>query len=1041
MARADQPVPPGDDTLRRLSAAGGERKHVTVLFADIRDSTSLIAGSDPEQALRRIEPVLRIMKDAVHRFDGVVVKIQGDGIMALFGAPVPLEDHAVRGCLAALAMREAVAKGGDATVAIRVGLHTGEVVVRSVRNDLSDEYDAVGLTVHLASRMEQMSAEAGILLTAETVAAARQFIEVRTLGLHSVRGFSSPIEIFTLTGLKHAPASEHFRSSGRRSPLFGRDGEFLVLEQELAKVKAGEGRVVGVVGEAGIGKSRLCFEFAEMCRRSGVRVFEARALAHGRATPFQPVLELLRDYFDIRQQDTPEEARRRIAARLRPLAEDFDAALPILHDFLGVAAGAQPAPKLDPSTRKARLLDMVRRIVRSPRRGEAAVVIVEDLHWIDASSDEFVDAMVDAVVGTSTLLLVNFRPGYTGDWMQRSHYRQLNLTPLGVTAADALLRDLLGTDGALVPLEQAIAARAQGNPFFLEELVKALHDHGDIEGERGAYRLLRTVSDIPLPPTVQAVVGARIDRLNSSAKHVLQTASVIGREVAANLLESVAGMPAEQLEAAMQQLRRAEMLQELPPFRDGLHAFRHPIIQEVAYRSMLEERRRGLHAAVAQAIEAQKKGRTEEYAGLLAYHWEAAGQAQQAAQQHMRAALWLGANDAARALESWMKVCALLRDQPPAQNTNYLRMVACGQVVNFGWRVGLTAAAVKSYFDEAQALAAAANDLRANTMILAAYGRILATSGSADDYVAKIQEAEALAVGVKEASLPVTIKAVLCHAYRMAGRLTDALAANTQALERVQDISKFDRQMLGFDIETWLHGMRGQTLVMLGRGDEARPYLDRVLQIEAEKIDAVHHFLPSAAYIDLAWFSGDAVLAGKHVARAKSLAEKSGSPYLEVYAAAYGGLAEGIAGNYAQAVADIGAALAMARQRNAGLENEARMLADLAEMQRLGGDLTGAMATAEEALRVAELRHARLPECQTRLCLAAIMAATDGPPAAAAMAHQLDVAQSLVTTTGAVVFQPRIDAIRKQLRDAQRKLRGSIEHPVRNAKKPERRAN
>src|SRR5438309_5912163 len=307
--------------LKSLNAKGGERKRLTILFADIRNSTGLLDSlSDPELGMRRLQPVLDLMNEAVVRYEGVVNKSQGDGVMALFGAPQPHEDHAVRGCLAALAMQDGVARFGDRDLQIRVGVHTGEVVVQTIEHGIYQTYDAAGVNVHLANRMEQLAGAGGILVSKDTYAAARQFIEAESLGPQAIRGIGATIEIFKLRGLQHAPSSGAFRSGRRLSPLTGREDQFSALSLELDNTMNGDGRVVGVVGEAGIGKSRLCFEFAESCRGKGIRVFEARVLAHGRATPFQPVLELLRDYFGLRVKEAIEVSRGRVLERLAALS-------------------------------------------------------------------------------------------------------------------------------------------------------------------------------------------------------------------------------------------------------------------------------------------------------------------------------------------------------------------------------------------------------------------------------------------------------------------------------------------------------------------------------------------------------------------------------------------------------------------------------------------------------------------------------------------------------------------------------------------------
>jgi tetratricopeptide (TPR) repeat protein len=593
--------------------------------------------------------------------------------------------------------------------------------------------------------------------------------------------------------------------------------------------------------------------------------------------------------------------------------------------------------------------------------------------------------------------------------MQRSHYRQVNMTPLTNGEAQALLKESCGDDASLALVGRNIIERAQGNPFFLEELINALVERGDFEGDRGTYRLKGGIDAIPLPTTVQAVVAARIDLLEEGAKQVLETASVIGRAFQQSVLASVTGLPGADLSAALRELRHSELVYDLPPHEQGLHSFRHPIIQEVAYQTLLHERRRLLHGAVAQTIEASKD-RSEERAGLLAYHLEQAGETLKAAQQNMRAAIWVGANDPAQALRSWKKVRELLLHQPKSQATDYMRMMACGQIVNFGWREGISADDAKIYFEEARQLALAANDMRANALINAAYGRILANGGSADEYVAKIFEAKAIADSGSDVSVQITLKAVLCHALRLSGRMNEALQTNIEAMDRAHEIGKFDRQMLGFDIEIWLTVLRGQTLVTLGRGDEARQFLDRVLQMTDGSVDVIHSVGPSLAYVDLAWANRDSQMALEHAHRAFSLAATSGNPYLRVYAQACRGLAHSIAGNLSAAVEDLTGALRFARSRKAGLENEARILADLADVYRLNGDAATALEVVDEAIEIAIARRARGSECRARIVRAEIVLGSNSTDQNAAW-DELARAKELMHETGAFIYRPIIDAL------------------------------
>jgi adenylate cyclase len=988
--------------LNSLTEKGGERKHVTILFADISNSTGLIDSlGDPELGMRRLQPALNLMNEAVVRYDGVVNKSQGDGVMALFGALKPHEDHAARGCLAALAMQDGITQFNDFDLQIRVGVHTGEVVVLTIDHEIYQTFDAAGANVHIANRLEQMADAGGILVSKDTYDAAKQFVEAESLGPQRIRGIGSPIELSKITGVRHAPSSGVFRSGRRLSPFIGRDDQLSSLFLELENTISGDGRVVGVVGEAGIGKSRLCFEFAESCRRRDIRVFEARVLAHGKATLLQPVLELLRDYFGLRVTEPAEISRRRLLDRSEALAIS-EQTTNVLLEFLGVADPLRQPVKLDPKARKELLLDFVRTLARSGPRGAATVVIIEDLHWIDAASEEFIEALADAVVGTSTLLVVDFRPGITTPIMRRSHYRQIAISPLKQAQSAILLEDQLGGDPSLALLGKTIIERAQGNPFFLEELISTLVERGDLGGERGAYQLKAGIDSIPLPSTVQAVIAARIDRLDPRAKEVLEIASVVGREISQAILDTVSGFSQVELMGAVRNLRRAQLLYDVPPFEQRLLAFRHPLIQEVAYRSLLLEHRKKLHFKVAQAIETHFKHQADERASLLAYHFEQAGENLKAAQQDMRAAIWVGANDPGQALRSWMRVRKLLSDLPPSQPINYLRAMASGQIVNFGWREGMSAEDAAVYFDEAKGLTLELGEIRANALVHAGYGRILANGGSADAYVEKIREAMEIPKKASDLSVQITLKAVLCHALRLAGRMPEALQMNVEATARASEIEEFDRQMLGFDVELWLTAMRGHILVVMGRYNEARPFLDQILQLDGDKVDLVY-ILPSLAYVDLAWAEGNAALAQEHADRASSIAAKGGNPYQLVSAKACQGLSHIVAGRLTSAIEDLSDALRFARSRKAGLENEPRILADLANAYRLNGDGPAAFWTVAKAIDVATERRARVPECLARIIHARLLSAGTDDDRVAGQ-RELERAQALMRDTGATML-------------------------------------
>lgn len=939
-------------------AAKGELKQITVLFADVAGSTSAIEELTPEDADRRLAPAVEAMKEAVRRFEGSVVRVQGDGIMALFGAPQPQEDHAVRACCAGLAMQAAVKKLGDAGLPVRVGIHTGEVLARTVNTDFSTQFDVTGIVVHIASRLESLAPHGGIAISGGTLRNARQFVTAESLGRHTVRGLSTPFEVFLLTGLQRGPTSVRFANEPDRSDFVGREMEMTLLERALERAAEGEGCVVGLVAEAGIGKSRLCFEFAKGCRAKGVRVIEGRAVAHSRATPFLPAIELLRGYFEIASEDSDERARERIDERLRAMDPSFAADLPLLFDFLGIAAPDAARLPSDAMAQRERLKELFRKLVRTAGSETCAVLLIEDLHWMDSGSESLMEVLVDALPGTRILLLVNYRPGYVPPWAGKQ-FDQIALAPLRAALADQLASSLLGSDETVAPLLPLIADRARGNPLFIEELVRNFEEGDTLAGGRGAYRLVQAPDPRLVPDTVQAIIAARIDARPDPEKAVLQTAAVIGREFEAPLLARLLGPSGASLPDIVQRLSLAGLVHEQVGV-SGVFAFRHPMVHDVTYRSLLSERRRNLHAAVAADLEKSAADPHGARFGFLAYHWEKAGNLVQAASCNMKAATWHGTRDPAQALEAWKHARRVLSALPLEGPARMPLALASGQIVSFAWREGLTAAEVQPYYAESLAISRELGNMRGATLVTAAYGRALAASGSATEYVATVTDLLEKLDEARNPSLKPLLNAILCHALRHAGELPRALAANDEAMARLHQIDESDQQMLGFNVGVWVRGMRAQILAMMARSDEARPLLDALIAADEATVDVLHRLLAHATQIDIAWGEGDTGAASRHSESVTALAEKSGNPYLLVYGRGYSAVAQTLRGEYEAAAATLTETLAYARRRHAGLENEARLLADLAYALMHAGQVERAHAAAEEAVAVARRRGAKL---------------------------------------------------------------------------------
>ncbi len=613
--------------LTSRSALEGERKQVTVLFADVKGSLELIEGSDPEHAHRLLDAGLRTMMDAVHRFEGTVNQFIGDGIMALFGAPIAHEDHAVRACYAALAMQDAARRAAARARAefgvepqVRVGLNSGEVVVRTIGNDLSMDYDAIGATTHLAGRMEQLAVPGTIRLTQNTLHLAEGFIKVDPLGPVPVKGLARPVEIYELVGA--TPTRSRFQAAVARglTRFVGRDTEIGALARAFDRAAHGQGQVFALVGEAGVGKSRLFYEFTRSHRTKGALILETRSVSYGKSTAYFPMVELLKAYFDVENRDDARCIREKVTGKLLTLDEALKPVLPALFDLLDVPVEDPAWEALDPTRRRQRTLEAVRVLLLQESRVQPLVVVIEDLHWIDGESQAFLDSFIESLPAVRVLLLVNYRPEYHHTWGSKTYYNQHRIDPLPPDSATELLNALLGHEAELAPLKRMLVARTEGNPFFVEESVRTLVETGVLAGDPGAYRLTRDVVSIDVPDTVQGVLVARIDCLAREDKQLLQAASVIGKDVPYPILEAIADLPEDSLRRGLARLQENEFLYESCLFPDLEYTFKHAHTHEVTYAGLLAARRRALHGRIVDAIERHYAGRLVEHVERLAHH-------------------------------------------------------------------------------------------------------------------------------------------------------------------------------------------------------------------------------------------------------------------------------------------------------------------------------------------------------------------------------------------------------------------------------------
>jgi class 3 adenylate cyclase/tetratricopeptide (TPR) repeat protein len=601
----------------------GERKRVTVLFADLKGSMELLSGRDPDEARRLLDGLLQCMMDAVHQYEGTVNQVQGDGIMAMFGAPVAHEDHAIRACYAALTMHDLVERYSEETRAahrrdlrIRVGLNSGEVAVRAIDSDLHLDYTGVGETTHLAARMEQLATPGTTQITSDTLRLVSGFVRAKPLGPMAVKGLKEPVEAFQLVGAE--PVRSRFEALKARglTTFVGRQHEFDVLRAALPQARPGQLKLVGVIGEAGVGKSRLLHELALAARSQGCLVLVGGAMPYWRTTSYRPVIELLRDYFKV---DAQEESAAVAAKVLTAMTSLPNAQAPVLA-LLGALPEGSPFASLDPAQRRRQTLLAVKRLLLRHSVDQPLVLILEDLHWADSETLAVLETLVDSPP-SPVLILVSYRPEFQHSWVNNPCYSQISIDPLEPASASALLDGLLGTAAELDPVKRLLIERTEGNPFFLEESSRTLIETRALVGAPAAYRPARSLSAIDVPDSVQAVLAARIDRLPAEEKRLLQLAAVIGRDIPFPILEALSGLSEEALRGALGNLQAAGFLYEARLFPELEYTFKHSLTQEVAYAGLIDERRQTHHAEVGNSLEAMFEGRTGEVVEALAHHF------------------------------------------------------------------------------------------------------------------------------------------------------------------------------------------------------------------------------------------------------------------------------------------------------------------------------------------------------------------------------------------------------------------------------------
>ena len=997
--------------LTSRSALEGERKQVTVMFADVKGSMDLAGQLDAEQWHQILDRFFAILTDGVHRYEGTVNQYTGDGIMALFGAPIAHEDHAQRACYAALDARKKLTDYADQlrierglNFGVRFGLNSGDVVVGKIGDDLRMDYTAQGHTVGLAQRIEQLAAADRVYVSAHTQRLVDGYFELRDLGESKLGGANEPVGVFELEGAGKSRTRLDVSRSRGLTRFVGRTDEMSILTTALARAKNGHGQVVGVVGEPGLGKSRLCYEFVEQCRAESVPIFEGHCPAHGKNIPYLPILELYRNYFGVTSQDRPAQARNKIAGALLLLDESLVDSLPVLFEFMGVGDPDRPAPDLDADARQRQLFELHHKAYRAQNeRGISTVAFIDDLHWIDPGSDAFVAQIVEATAASRNLLLVNFRPEYHAAWTSKTFYQQLPLVPLQAADLRELVESLLGTHPSVNELIDRIVDWTGGNPFFTEEVVQMLAEAGHLEGKSGDYRRVTSVDELQVPVNVRSVLAARIDRLPQTAKEVLQTASVIGKEFPGPLLEAVVGSNPNELAAALDRLKSGDFVHERALYPVAEYGFKHPLTQEVAYDGQLESRRTEVHAAVARAIEIGEQASLDKQAPLLAYHWDGAGDLPKALEWHQRAAMSTGGHDAPASMRHWQRVRVLAEALPPDPDTLSTGAVACSRILMLGWRLQSTDAEAQRYFEEGKRLAERAGNKALMARVYLGYGILRGVGlAYADDYLTYTTEAARLVQDLDDIELQCEVESYLPWAHISNGNMNEVRSVVLALEDKLPDDLLFASSIGGISARPLVTSVEAVRLTLAGHLSEARPLYDKG-RAEMEQSG----FTDGMVYADF-WSCQSAVYAGD-VASARQMAqslfeiaEKSPTGVIPVAADLAGGITAFIDSDIETAIELI------ERARRVSLDNRAFGLLRLpiepflVEALLRSGQLDKARERGEELLAACRRHNFRL-SLQPWIAMARVHIQTGGQAEARAL---IDEAAGILEETGALTFEP-----------------------------------
>ena len=970
-----------DKILDTRSSIEGERKLVTVLFTDVANYTSISEKLDPEEVHQIMDGCFKVLMDKIHRYEGTIDKFTGDGVMALFGAPVAHEDHAQRACYAALAIQKAVGEYGEkiekecgAEFKMRVGLNSGPVIIGSVGNDLRMDYTAIGDTTNLASRMETNAKPGTVLVSSDTYKIARDFFRFEPLGKIQVKGKDEPVETYQLIEASEVETRIEAAVARGLTRFVGREREIAALKEAFEKAKSGSGQVVSIVGEAGVGKSRLLLELRGVLPQEEYTYFEGQCLHYGVSMAYLPLLDILRSYFDIKEGDREFLIKKKMEEKIIQLDENLKGILPPLHEILSLKVEDEEYLKLEPQQKRERIFEAIRDLLIRESQNRPLILAVENLHWIDRTSEEFLTYLIGWLANTRILLIPLYRPEYTHQWASKSYYSGINVDQLSTSSSAELVQSILDEGEVTPELRELITSRAGGNPLFMEEFTHTLLENGSIQKKDHQYVLSIKASDIQVPDTIQGIITARMDRLEDNLKRTMQVASVIGRDFAFRILNTITGMR-EELKSYLLNLQGLEFIYEKSLFPELEYIFKHALTQEVAYNSLLLKRRKEIHEKIGNAIEELYPDRLEEFYEMLAHHYSMSENLEKAYQY-----LKLSGDKISRHYSNWeafhfYREAINVLNMLPKTADNKRRVVEVLLLMEGPMKALAYPEDSIQILQEGERLSKELGDERSLAILYSSMGLCHTFKGDSLQGRKYAENSFDMAAKIEDIELMAPTAFDLCSAYAIGGEYYKTVEVAPKVLDLLESTHKESELSIGlfnFNLYSALSSYYGEAMGYLGNFEEGEVLCEKGLRL-AQEVDNLYSMgFAEIMYGCLYIGKGDGKNAVEHLQNAIRYGEEAQIiPLL--------GIAWGFLGHGHYFLGDLQTAQKCI-ERGLEIFGDAE-LSFLSSFHHVGlsmvhldsGDLKNAQYCAEEALRLAQSNNEKWVEGNSMVWLGKIL--------------------------------------------------------------------